>query len=1020
MEKQLNEARLANKGRNGNPGKRFVFRKFAQRVASVNIDIHHSLTGDRADEREISGSALDGVPLASTTLERWVELNCTAQFAAFQKEVRPMLLSVPLMLHKRDELFSALRRHLAVASAIALKPMLEVTAAVAADLRQEFYSEFPPLLATLAGLLSPKDVEMLEDVFSTLCYLFKYLMRQLLADLPAAFDAYRPLLAHEKSHVREFAAESFAYLLRRLPASKLPIAFTQALLPHVGAHGAALDSGIAHLLFRTTAGLGNAFHSRTPALLNATLPLLGPKAAAIASSGGDASSSNGITSADAMLVVMKEALHLMSEHTRQPHAEPVWSTLLQELGTAFDVWSRRLARGGDKFDSASTQLCSLVALVRSWVLERRGSRIPAGGRPALVKLLSGYVPRDVLFLAAKSHRADVIDEVLKTLASALLANGAPVEEAAILLQIKPTVEAVFACEQAKDGGNTSLVCGLAALRFGLSLACWRHFSNIVLEPMMSACEACASTQQGSAIKALFALVHAAPEATLILPGSGQGACALALCDAIEAPSAPAGLGEAGLRLCLGALRVIQSAARTSIDACNSRLSTAVESMLRADTAELVEQGYTPRSALLTHSVATETLVALSTSKARGSGAPSAVMLPAVLEKLLYQDTATDWDGGWSSPALLRASAAFIAAVDVPQQKKAEKELFGQVLVQLIRALSHDATEVRVAAIEMLESLHRRGWLLPPSKRGAEPDSSSNAIVFRLFELGRAIEGAPSAPTSKQLAFDAEALIKVARQSKLPALAAELLANHAVGMLRIKFAHVWHHARELLQALTQNWPDLVGRVVLDGLARAVGHSLAPRLAFPAGVSATASDSKEEPAEKEEMGDEHLGEEEAEDDEADDDELEDSRSEMEDTLDTLDKVWEEAMQAPAMGTEPAHCASQLLEALAALPLLRIVTRHSKSFSSLWRATMDASTPDMDNDEDDDAPLVSSVGNELRDARCSSDFSRCSRPRTRRPGSKGRTSCMLIARGSSGIRITAFRMLLSRSSLNGRSPG
>ena len=48
--------------------------------------------------------------------------------------------------------------------------------------------------------------------------LFKYLLRQLLADLPAAFDAYRPLLAHERPHVREFAAESFSYLLRRTPA----------------------------------------------------------------------------------------------------------------------------------------------------------------------------------------------------------------------------------------------------------------------------------------------------------------------------------------------------------------------------------------------------------------------------------------------------------------------------------------------------------------------------------------------------------------------------------------------------------------------------------------------------------------------------------------------------------------------------------------------------------------------------------------------------------------------------------
>ena len=64
--------------------------------------------------------------------------------------------------------------------------MLEVTAALAADLRQEFYPEFEALLGTLAALLSPSDVEQLEDVFSTLCYLFKCAARVALA-APAVF-----------------------------------------------------------------------------------------------------------------------------------------------------------------------------------------------------------------------------------------------------------------------------------------------------------------------------------------------------------------------------------------------------------------------------------------------------------------------------------------------------------------------------------------------------------------------------------------------------------------------------------------------------------------------------------------------------------------------------------------------------------------------------------------------------------------------------------------------------------------
>jgi U3 small nucleolar RNA-associated protein 20 len=348
-----------------NDGKRFIFRTFAQRVAAANIDVFHRLTADQADERELLGGDITDAPLAMSTMERWTELNCTGAFKAFNKELSPMLLSVPLMLHRRAELFSALNRHLAAAPSMALKPMLEVTSAIAADLRQEFYAEFPALLATLAALLSPSDVQLLEDVFSTLCYLFKYLLRQLLADLPAAFGAYRPLLAHERAHVRDFAAESFSFLLRRLTASKLPSAVAHAILPHVGAHGAALDQGIAQLFFYTVRGLGHAFHSRAPIVVKALILLLHPTFGSLAPASVSAPLARGAAAkalareaaAKALAVreggggdegplmpVVVEALHLMSEHTRRAHASGVWIPLTDELKGAIEAWLRRLRR----------------------------------------------------------------------------------------------------------------------------------------------------------------------------------------------------------------------------------------------------------------------------------------------------------------------------------------------------------------------------------------------------------------------------------------------------------------------------------------------------------------------------------------------------------------------------------------------------------------------------------------------------------------------------------------------------
>ncbi|KAL3930141.1 MAG: hypothetical protein SGPRY_001667 [Prymnesium sp.] len=336
-------------------GKRFIYQNLSQRISSVNIDIFHRLSTDEAD---LTTSA--DVPLSASTLDRWVDLNCTKHFNDFRRELGPMLLSLPLILHKRELIFEAVRRHLLAAPSIALKPMLEVTAALAADLRHEFYSEFKPLLSTLASLLVPSDVEQLEDVFSTLCYLFnvhsfsrrplqpslpspekgcphrlRYLLKQLLADLPAAFDCYRPLLAHDRPHVREFAAESFAYLLRRLATAQLPAAVGHIMSQHAGRHGPALDEGIANLFFFVTRGLDHRFHSRTTAFVRAMLSTAAP----VDCAGG----ARRVGQVRARVHVLSMALRMMAEQTRRQHASDVWEPLLHTFENVVEQWRSHLS-----------------------------------------------------------------------------------------------------------------------------------------------------------------------------------------------------------------------------------------------------------------------------------------------------------------------------------------------------------------------------------------------------------------------------------------------------------------------------------------------------------------------------------------------------------------------------------------------------------------------------------------------------------------------------------------------------
>ena len=108
--------------------------------------------------------------------------------------------------------------------------MLEVTLAV--DLRQEFYPEFGALLACLVQLLRPTEVEQLEDVFSTLCYLFNTSSASCSPTSPPP----SPRTARSSpatAHVREFAAGRSPTCAPCRPT--LPRALRSAVLSHVGA-----------------------------------------------------------------------------------------------------------------------------------------------------------------------------------------------------------------------------------------------------------------------------------------------------------------------------------------------------------------------------------------------------------------------------------------------------------------------------------------------------------------------------------------------------------------------------------------------------------------------------------------------------------------------------------------------------------------------------------------------------------------------------------------------------------------
>lgn len=58
---------------------------------------------------------------------------------------------------------------------------------LARDLRQEVMPHFASLFTAVVSLINPADPEALEAVFTCLSFLFKYLAKLLIADLPNTF-----------------------------------------------------------------------------------------------------------------------------------------------------------------------------------------------------------------------------------------------------------------------------------------------------------------------------------------------------------------------------------------------------------------------------------------------------------------------------------------------------------------------------------------------------------------------------------------------------------------------------------------------------------------------------------------------------------------------------------------------------------------------------------------------------------------------------------------------------------------
>ena len=125
---------------------------------------------------------------------------------------------------------------------------------------------FSNILSAIIDLLNTKDSEQLEYTFTALAYLFKFLWRYLIKKVNVIFDLLLPLLDDSKPHyIQKFAAESFAFVVRKLKDKE---SFLKLVINSLENKENRIQ-GCGKLLFEVISGIQGHFHS----CINSMLPL---------------------------------------------------------------------------------------------------------------------------------------------------------------------------------------------------------------------------------------------------------------------------------------------------------------------------------------------------------------------------------------------------------------------------------------------------------------------------------------------------------------------------------------------------------------------------------------------------------------------------------------------------------------------------------------------------------------------------------------------------------------------------
>lgn len=310
----------------------------------------------REDDPEEYGSYFN------EALEEWKEKNLTTHFSLFVRDIQMYVKTLPSILYHKERLVECIEKHLQVPDSLALEPLLDLTTKLAKDLEAEFYPYFGKIFAAIVPLIKHRDVRLLESVFNSIAYLFKYLSKQLATDLCPTFAMLTPLLGEDnqqKPYIRHFAAESFAFLLRKARGKDLTHIMEYILERVRKEPNEEFVEGVSMLFFECIKQVDHQLHSRGVAIFKELITQMYRE---------DVNSSN--IEENATFRTLSKTTLLVVHHTYRQHITQLLDMILSETNTHISQVEKKPS------EQDLLKLSIVIHVLVIAVTARKSSRVP--------------------------------------------------------------------------------------------------------------------------------------------------------------------------------------------------------------------------------------------------------------------------------------------------------------------------------------------------------------------------------------------------------------------------------------------------------------------------------------------------------------------------------------------------------------------------------------------------------------------------------------------------------------------